>query len=112
MSLSKSLNPVKKDGLLIAQQIANKIRTVSSPSRIILFGSAAEDDFYEGSDIDLLLIFRSIEELQTERKKIRALGLLDKAVPVDLIFVSQQHFDAKKDIGGVCFIAEHEGVPL
>lgn len=115
MSLSQTFNPKKVDPEVLSKivdDLALRIRSVASPKRIILFGSAAEGRFVEGSDIDLILIFSDMESLLTGRKAIRSMGLLNKSIPVDLVFVTQDHYDLKKDLGGVCFIGEHEGRDL
>ena len=115
MSLAQALNAKKADPELIlemARGVASKIHTVCALCRVILFGSAAEGEFRSGSDLDFLLIFPDGDSMQTGRKQIRALGKLHDQVPVDLIFVSREHFESKKNLGGVCFIAEHDGIEL
>jgi len=37
---------------------------------------------------------------------------LQADIPIDLVFVTADRFDQQKDIGGVCFIAYHEGIEL
>lgn len=115
MTLAQTLSAKKVDPDKVAAmaiELATKIRSVSNPYRIILFGSAAEGRFVEGSDLDLLLVFANHEAMVAGRKAIRSLGLLHKTVAVDLVFVTSDHYDTKKDLGGVCFIAEHEGREL
>ena len=115
MSLAQSLNPQKKSRhelLKLAADIAAKLRSVSGVKRIVLFGSAAEDRFRVGSDLDFLLIFGSLDELKEGRNGIRGLGLLHSDIPIDLVFVTEDRFNAKKDIGGVCFVAHKDGVEL
>lgn len=115
MSLAQALTAQKLDSQLVmtmAKEIASKIHIASPSCRVILFGSAVEGGFRNGSDLDFLLIFPDVTAMALGRKQIRALGKLHDHVPVDLIFVSDAHFDSKKNIGGICFVAEHDGVEL
>jgi predicted nucleotidyltransferase len=96
----------------LADEVAGKIRSVSDPMRIILFGSAVDGNFREGSDLDILLIFETLNQLQLSRKKIRQAGKLCDFTTVDLIFVTLENYNNKKDLGGICFVAEHEGSDL
>lgn len=97
---------------IVAEEIAKKIRNACGLVEIVLFGSAADGTFHFGSDIDLLLIFETAQDLSESRQKLRAIGSLHRSIPIDLIFVSRAEFLKKQDIGGVCFIAKHEGIPL
>ena len=115
MSLAQTLNQKKipRDLLLeTSRSIAIQIRTVCSPTQIRLFGSAAEDRFRIGSDLDLMLVFETLEELYQARKQIRGLGILHRTIPVDLLFVTIDRFERMKDLGGPCFVAYHEGISL
>lgn len=98
--------------LKLARELAGKFRQVCKPERIILFGSAAEGRFVEGSDLDFLLVLSDVPTLQKARRDIRALGRLSPTIPIDLVFVSKDQFEAKKNLGGICFIAEHDGQDL
>ncbi len=115
MSLAQALNakPVDQDFVLgMSKVVAEKIRTVANPDLLILFGSAVNGRFKEGSDLDFLIVFNDLDSMKLGRKKIRALGKLHSDTPVDLVFVSKKLFDEKKDIGGICFIAHHDGIHL
>jgi predicted nucleotidyltransferase len=115
LSLAQSLNPKKIDPsvpLALAANVAAKIRTATMPERIILFGSAAEGTFKVGSDLDVLLVFADLDALNLGRGALRSLARLQADIPIDLVFVTADRFDQQKDIGGVCFIAYHEGIEL
>ena len=115
MSLAQSFQSKKVSAEVVdtlVKSMASRIRSVCLPERIVLFGSAAEGRFVEGSDIDLLLIFATREELLEGRQTLRSIGRLCSGTAVDLVFVTHEHFATKKDLGGVCFIAEHEGRDL
>jgi predicted nucleotidyltransferase len=43
-------------------EIVDRIATRFSPERIILFGSHARGDAREGSDLDLMVLFREVDD--------------------------------------------------
>jgi len=115
LSLAKRLNsPLIEQSIVNgwARDLATKIRLATVPELVILFGSAAEGRFREGSDLDLLLVFADLDAVRQGRRQIRASGPLGAPCPVDLLFVTRSHFDEAKDRGGVCFVAHREGVKL
>ena len=115
MSLAQRLNAKLVDHSTVlawARDLAAHLRRACTPDKIILFGSAAAVTFRQGSDLDVLLIFSGQISIREARRQIRALGPLEAPCPVDLLFVTQSHFDEAKDRGGVCFVAHHEGIVL
>lgn len=59
------------------------------PSKVIVFGSYARNDADEGSDLDLLVIEKSLMDKGTEMVKIRnAIG--DIGVGVDVLVYSEK----------------------
>ncbi len=95
-----------------ALAVAQEIRSGSSPEEIILFGSGADGRFREGSDLDLLLVYRDLPTLRQGRKDLMRVRPFSVACPVDLIFVTRAHYDEFKSLGGVCFVAFNEGIKL
>ncbi|MEI8025169.1 MAG: nucleotidyltransferase domain-containing protein [Pseudomonadota bacterium] len=94
------------------QKTCSAIVDVLSPNEIYLFGSAVScETFDEESDIDCLAVLSS--EAQASRwwksfgKIRRQLGW-----PLDLVCLSQDEFARKKNLGGVAFVAFHEGILL
>lgn len=79
-----------------------------NPKLIYLFGSAAKREIQEGSDLDLCVIFDSVEELKHAQKKLRQISPMS-AFSVDLIFYDQATFDQKKLLGGLCMIVSEKG---
>jgi len=115
MSLAKNLNaqPVDRDTVLgWARLVANKVRHHAKPETIMLFGSAAEGRFRDGSDLDFLLVFSDITALRQGRHAMRLARPFAVPCPLDFVFVTRARFDEQKDLGGVCFIANHEGITL
>lgn len=56
------------------QNITESIKSIDGVLAIVLFGSYSRGDFDEGSDIDLLVIFRSKEELKNGMKRIYSIS--------------------------------------
>ena len=116
MSLAQSFNSPPVDPeipLSMARAVAAQIRARSEPSHVILFGSAAEKRFRVGSDLDFLVVFDDSDAVRMGRRKIRAAGRLsDMSIPIDLLFVTKDHFEAYRNVGGVCFVASHHGIEL
>jgi uncharacterized protein len=68
----------------LLDDLVQRIREVSAPERIILFGSYARGNARPGSDIDLLVIKDKVDSPRAETGRIyRALGHL--SAPVDVV---------------------------
>jgi uncharacterized protein len=60
-----------------------------SPARVILFGSGAREDSDANSDLDFLVIERSVDDRIAEAVRLRrALG--DIGMPVDIIVLDEE----------------------
>ena len=79
-----------------------------SPQAVFLFGSASEGRMSDQSDFDFLILFKSGEEIRNAQKSLRPFYPLSDT-PVDILWLTQDEFDSKKDVGGVCFIVAREG---
>jgi hypothetical protein len=83
-----------------------------SPERIILFGSAARNEMTEASDIDLILIFGSIDEQNVARKNLWISRPLNDW-PADIIFHTKESYSQSCDKGGgASWLASREGILL
>lgn len=79
------------------------------PERIILFGSHARGDARPDSDVDLLVVM-PVEGSRREKAIEIGVALDDILVPKDIIVVTPESFERRKDIvGTVEWPAEHEG---
>jgi predicted nucleotidyltransferase len=78
---------------------------------LYLFGSASRSDMSDQSDIDLLVVMEKISDIRPAQKKLRSIQTLTP-FPIDLVWVERAEFERKRDLGGVCFIAYHEGICL
>lgn len=87
-------------------EIINRIREVN-PYKIILFGSYADGNFSENSDVDVLVVLDSPKVAQNYEEKMqnkllvrRLIYSLSKQIPVDLVVYTKGEFDilAKNNI--------------
>ena len=79
------------------------------PEKIILFGSYANGQPTADSDLDLLIVMRVDGSLRKKANEID-LALADRMVPMDVIVVTPQQFERRKDaIGTIVREAAREG---
>lgn len=68
------------------------LREAANPRRIVLFGSYATGEPDEDSDVDLLVVEDEVSDIAAEMVRLsRVLSPL--RIPVDLIVVTQEHYD-------------------
>lgn len=102
----------KQERLERIEKKCSAIIDVLSPKEIYLFGSAVScENFSEGSDIDCLAVLGSETEASRWWKKY---GKIRRQFswPLDLVCLSEQEFERKKNLGGIAFIAFHEGIRI
>ena len=80
----------------------------SLPLRILVFGSAARGELREDSDVDIALVFADEQTMGTARKAVARSPRTD-LWPVDLLNFTQDEFQARAEIGGVCMLIRDEG---
>lgn len=81
------------------QEALNRILAVSSPNRIILFGSQARGDADAGSDIDLMVIEPTVESPAQEAARLyRAVGWV--GMGVDILVYSEPEFAMRSTVPG------------
>ncbi len=96
-----------EEGLL--QEIVRRVLSVTSPRKIILFGSAATDRMTPDSDIDLLIVKSSVTDNRRERREIRA-SLDGLGKPFDVFVMDSERFEESKSvIGGLAYPAHKHG---
>jgi predicted nucleotidyltransferase len=93
-------------------EIVRRIRTVTEPDRVILFGSAASGQMSPDSDIDILVVAPTPANTRDESVRIRrALG--DLGHPVDVIVIATERFEETRGvIGGIAYPADRFGKVL
>lgn len=74
----------------------------------LLFGSAASLTMSDQSDMDILLIFDSNENLRLARKKYYS-SVGSTKTPRDIIWKTQDIFNKEKELGGISMIAFDSG---
>ena len=77
----------------------NRLVAAAQPLKVILFGSHARGEADDHSDVDLLIIEPTVSHRYEEMIRLnRALkGML---MPVDLLVISEQEFEARSRIPG------------
>lgn len=89
--------------------LISRVRSVSSPSRIILFGSTAREQDGPDSDVDLLILTSEDRPLRSIRAEIRR-ALLGIECSVDLVLMRPERYEeTRTTIGGVAWPASVEG---
>jgi len=90
-------------------EVVQRILKVTTPDRIILFGSAVNDSMMLDSDIDLLVIERGFRNAREESVRLRS-ALGDLGVPVDVFAMTLERFEETKEvIGGLAYPANKYG---
>lgn len=90
-------------------EIVRRILSVTSPDKIILFGSAVTGQMTRDSDIDLLVVAPDPGHRRKESNRLRKM-LGGLGYPFDVIVISTEWFDESKDvIGGIAYPAHKYG---
>ena len=96
----------------LIQEIRKRITSEFDPHEIWLFGSASHADTFDAdSDLDLLVTFTDAESAGRAWKRSQRVRR-DFPRPLDLVFLDAAEFDRKKELGGVAWIAFHEGIKI
>ena len=90
-------------------EITRRIRAISDPQQIILFGSYARGEQSPDSDLDLLVIKDEVDSIRAETTRIYR-ALADLTVPIDVVVVRTAYVERYGDlIGTVVRPALREG---
>jgi predicted nucleotidyltransferase len=82
------------------QRIVEIIKKKYQPEKIILFGSAARDEFEEGSDLDFFIIKRTrLPRYRRSHKIFHLLQDLDQRYPVDFIIYTPSELKKRQALG-------------
>ena len=96
----------------IIRQMAGRIVEQFQPEKVILFGSRARDSEAEGSDVDLLVIVREVDDRRALRIAIRR-ALNGMGLPKDVAVLTADEFEIKRKIPGtIAYPADKEGKVL
>ncbi|GAG25699.1 unnamed protein product [marine sediment metagenome] len=93
----------------LIDEIVRRILTVSRPSRVILFGSAAAGEMTRDSDIDLLVV--EDEPGHTRKRSVEVRDALGSVgYPIDVFVITTERFERTKNvIGGIAYPANKYG---
>lgn len=96
----------------LIDEMVSRIRQRFSPEKIILFGSHARGTAERDSDIDLLVVFRDVDDKRRRAVDIRR-ALSDLPVSKDIIVTTSAELAARGDlVGSVLRPALREGRTL
>ena len=107
--------PLDSQKKMIERGLNRILRSEAIPyiARVILFGSGARGELTEISDIDVCVVVKDGFDLKLVKSLlVRAPREEDDEVVYDVLVFSNASFLTKVQIGGVCQIAEEEGVIL
>lgn len=80
-------------------EITRRIRAVSDPQQIILFGSYARGDASPDSDLDLLVVKDEVDSTRAEAARIYR-ALADLTIPIDVVVVRTAYVQRYGDLVG------------
>jgi predicted nucleotidyltransferase len=90
-------------------EVVQRVLAVSTPIRIVLFGSAATGAMTPDSDIDLLIIEEEPGDVREAGRRIRA-ALRGLGHPFDIIVMARERFEETRHvIGGIAYPANKYG---
>ena len=78
-------------------EIVDRIAAKFSPERIVLFGSHARGDAREGSDLDLMVLFREVDDPRERAAELYA-ALIDCDLPTDIVVSTTARFERYKNV--------------
>ena len=104
--LAKPLDP-ERCQLLIEQALA-RIEEAGAWVQVWLFGSAGGGQMTDNSDLDFVLIYPDELKLKAGRKLYHQ-STKRVGCNMDVLFVTQQEFNEKAEIGGVYFVCKRNG---
>ena len=92
----------------LSSNVVQRVCSVSSPRRIIWFGSSFRNEMNGLSDFDFAILFSDKESLKKGKKSILTKQLFTD-INVDLLFYTTEEFNKKSHIGGICWEIHHSG---
>lgn len=93
----------------IIDEIVRRVVSVTTPERIILFGSAASGTMTKDSDIDLLILKGEQPRDRSEWLRVTR-ALRDLQFPFDVILMAAERFEESKNVvGGIAYPANKYG---
>ena len=106
------LAPTPSDAAVL-EEIVGRLICELHPQQMYLFGSRARGDAEPASDFDILIVVADSELPGHARDRIALRALRGLRVPVDVIVLTREEFDRKRNV--VCSLpatVEREGMLL
>jgi len=79
-------------------EIVDRIAARFSPERILLFGSHARGDAREGSDLDLMVLFREVDDPPRSGAAELYAALIGCDLPTDIVVSTTARFERYKNV--------------
>lgn len=93
----------------VIDEIVRRVLSVTTPERIILFGTAASTAMTKDSDIDLLILKEEQPRDRSEWLRVTR-ALRDLQFPFDVILMAAERFEESKNVvGGIAYPANKYG---
>jgi predicted nucleotidyltransferase len=89
-------------GLDQLPEITRRILGVSSPQKIILFGSYARGSYGPDSDLDLMVVMDQVKSPRSESVRLRR-ALRGLLAPVDIIVTTAEQLERHKNTLGLIY---------
>lgn len=87
----------------------NFIKNETTPIKTIVFGSILKESFDAQSDIDVVAIYKTLQEADLARRKLYNIPRPGIIHPIEILCVDEQTFNKKSQIGGIYAVAKEEG---
>ena len=86
----------------ILPEVVRRIRAVSDPVKIILFGSYARGDWNSDSDLDLLVVMEHVESQRAASIHLRR-ALRGLLIPIDILVATPEQLERHRDTIGLIY---------
>jgi predicted nucleotidyltransferase len=107
----KNRNLIPTELNQLTKLVRERILSISSPTKIYIFGSYAQGKIRETSDVDIAILFDDSDYLKKNKKLILNSKLfLDYST--DLLFYTTSEFEKKSALGGVCAEIANKGIVI
>ena len=106
-------NEGRYDGLSLREalpSVVDEVVAACDPVQVILFGSVARGDDGPDSDLDLLVVLDSVEQLQRRRVMRHIRSAIQTFGPIDLLVVDRDELKSQRaDVGSAVYWPLREG---
>ena len=82
------------------------------PAHVLVFGSRAKGNPLKESDLDLLVVSESFEEIPFIQRAPQLLWTLQVPFPIEVLCYTPEEFERKREEIGIVKVASEEGLNL